>query len=91
MRENILQYLSMSQTINNAKFKDLYEADSRSESIRNPYHVLWCHVLLLIRTLNLNLLDEGSEDILASSEVDSHTYLKKLIVFMQAHGFNERI
>jgi len=54
----------MSQTINNAKFKDLYESGERNEGVRNPYHMLWCHVLLLIRTLNLNLLDD-SLDILA--------------------------
>ena len=42
--------------------------------IRNPFHILWCKVLRLIRTLNENLLDDEVSG-LTSSQVQQVTYM----------------
>lgn len=38
---------------------DFYVADGQQR--RNPLHLLWCHCLLLIRTLNQLLLPDSAE------------------------------
>lgn len=88
MRENIFQYLTQNESINNAKKEDFY---SQGRDSRNASHMLWCHVLLLIRTLNSNLLDSQSEEVVGNSESDVHTYLKKLVGYLHSQGLSERI
>ena len=80
----------MNQCIEKAKFQDLYHQTAGSEEARNPYHVLWCHVLLLIRTLSSNLIDDGQASGIAIA-VDTQAYLKKLLGYIQSQGVGERI
>lgn len=77
MRENVLQYLFMNQCMINAKMQDLYMQTADNEETRNPHHILWCQMLLLIRTLASNLLDGSS----SSFSGQSQGFLKKLIQF----------
>lgn len=58
-QENILKNLSISSLMTLMNQVDFYVVET--ESKRNPIHILWCHVLLLIRTLNLYLLPESPE------------------------------
>lgn len=86
VRENILQYLSMNQCILNSKMQDLYTTKSNGDQVRNPMHILWCHVLVLIRTINSNVIDQSQ-----LSSVDQQDYLKKLFQFFNQYGFGERV
>jgi hypothetical protein len=67
----------------------MYKSVFNREEQRNPSHMLWCSTMLLLRTLNSNMLDAGSD--VKGSTMDQQTYLKKLLNFMQAQGLTDRI
>ena len=98
--ENIFQHLQMNQDITRAiqsTEDNCYVQGRAGESSldgepmsfrdkRNPYHILWCQVLLLIRTLNKHLLDEDSNiGVLEDNRghnLDPQTYLRSLMSFL---------
>ena len=53
--------------------------------------MLWCNTMLLLRTINANMLEDSTDSLLKGSTIDEQTYLKKLLNFMQAQGLSERI
>jgi hypothetical protein len=58
-QENILKSLSISSLMSLMNQVDFYVVET--EAKRNPIHILWCHVLLFLRTINFILLPD-SED-----------------------------
>lgn len=100
-RQNILTHLLQNQCvaeIANAQFysKDADQQSSRDASVRrDPYSILWCHILLLIRSLNMHLLEDDGytgapisakqDDMVMNQEamrIDPQTYLKSLLHFL---------
>lgn len=68
-----------------AKKEDMYINWRTSDEMRNPFHILQCNVLVLIRTINQTMLD------CPSPGTDVSTHLKQLMTFIQSHGLIERV
>jgi hypothetical protein len=61
-QENILKSLGITQLVQLVNQIDFYLLEAGDqEAKRNPLHILWCHILLLIRTLNHRLMSESPE------------------------------
>ena len=61
-QENILKSLGLTQVVALVNQVDFYLLEvGQHEAKRNPVHVLWCHLLLLIRTLNHLQMSESPE------------------------------
>jgi hypothetical protein len=58
-QENILKNLGITSLVGLVNQIDFYTGDG--EAKRNSVHILWCHILLFIRTLNHVLLPEMPE------------------------------
>jgi hypothetical protein len=62
MHENILKNLGISQLMGLVNQIDFYLLElGQTEAKRNPLHILWCHLLLFMRTLNHILMSESPE------------------------------
>lgn len=69
----------MNHCIQSVNQHDFYsDGAARSES-RDPYHMLLCQVLLLLRTLNDHLLQESDEE---ASGNGATAYLKNLLMYI---------
>lgn len=77
--ENIFQHLQMNRCIQAVNQHDFYcDGSTRSES-RNPYHMLLCQVLLLLRTLNDHMLVESHEEAGVSGTA---AYLRNFLMYI---------
>lgn len=83
--ENIFQHLQMNKCVYDQG--NFYKNDSN----RDENHIVWCHVLLLIRSLSTHLLDENKVILDYGMHIDSETYLRSLIGFLSSKGTDERV
>ena len=73
--------------------KCVYEQGNfyKNDQARDEHHIVWCHVLLLIRSLSTHLLDENQVILEYGMHIDPETYLRSLIGFLSSKGTDERI
>jgi hypothetical protein len=67
--ENLLTHLAKNPLLARVRLVEFYTQDATKAETRNPVHILWCQVLLLIRTLNGRLLEEGLDGVPANDPV----------------------
>lgn len=91
--ENIFQHLLSSPCITQAQTHDFYLASNIGGGQRDPFSMLWLQVLLLVRSLNEQLLDEEVHlgDPRHQQRVDPQSYMRSVVGFLQQQRIDFRV